>query len=104
MYRYQKSIFSLCFKPFTINLRPKDFISYSNTHSQPIDFEIRGRSIKTQLSLNNIESISSLIAFAIKSYTFFQTLGSLTSKNTMGIYLGLHFYYLQQGKQELHMK
>ena len=58
-----KSIFSLCFKPFTINLRPKDFLFYSNTHSQPIGFEIRGRSTKTQLLLNNKESILSLIAF-----------------------------------------
>ena len=64
------SIFSLCFKPFTINLRPKDFIIYSTTHSQPIGLVLRGRSIKTQLLLNNIESISSLIAFTIESYIF----------------------------------
>ena len=62
-----KSIFSLCFKPFTINLRPKDFMSYSNTHSLPIGFKTKSRSIKTQLLLNNIKSISSLIAFTIES-------------------------------------
>ena len=64
------SIFFLCFKPFNINLRPKDFIIYSTTHSQPIGLVLRGRSIKTQLLLNNIESISSLIAFTIESYIF----------------------------------
>ena len=41
-----KLYLSLCFKPF-INLKPKDFISYFNTHSQLIGFETRGRSTKT---------------------------------------------------------
>ena len=39
-------------------------------HSQPIGFETRGRSIKTQLLLNIIESISTIIAFISKSYIF----------------------------------
>ena len=57
---------------FPFNLRLKDFTSYSNTHSQPIGFKTRGRSIKTQLLLNNIKSISSLIAFTIESYIFLE--------------------------------
>ena len=67
-----KSIFYLCFKHFTINFRPKDFISYSNTHSLPTGLKTRGRSIMTQLLLNNIESISSLIVFTIESYIFLE--------------------------------
>ena len=39
-------------------------------HSQSIGFETRGSSIKTQLLLNIIESISTLIDFILESYIF----------------------------------
>ena len=96
----KQSIPFLCLVPFATNLVLKVCIDplviyfLLNTHLQPIGFEPVGRSTRTQVLLDNIESISSFTA----SFQKAESLEAIASSNVLELSSVLkHYGYFIQG-------